>query len=150
MTEDGPELSITRLLRADRKRVWDLWTNPAEFPHWHHPRGFITPIESISIDLRVGGAYVYTLINARTGERFATAGVYLDIIPFERLVFTWGDPDTPVEKAPVASVDLRDSQGQTEMTFRLRRMETIPSDADVRTGWREAIGNLETRINATQ
>ncbi|WP_455271617.1 SRPBCC family protein [Rhizobium herbae] len=150
MIESDAEISIIRLLRADRKRVWDLWTNPAEFPHWHHPRGFITPIESISIDLRIGGTYAYTLINTRTGARFATVGVYLDIVPLERLVFTWGDPDTPTAKAPVASVDLRESQGQTEMTFRLRRLETIPSDADVQTGWSEAIGNLETRINATQ
>ena len=148
MIETDTEFSITRLLRAGRPRVWDLWTNPAEFPYWHHPKGFITPIESISIDLRVGGSYAYTLVNVQTGARFATTGVYLEITPLERLVFTWGDPATPPQEAPVASVDLRDSQGQTEMIFRLRRLATIPKDANVQAGWMQAIGYLETRITA--
>jgi len=31
---------------------------------------------------------------------YHTVGVFLDVIPFERLVFTWGYSDAPIEAGP--------------------------------------------------
>ena len=36
-------------------------------------------------------------IMPETPEKFATAGMFLAVEPFPRLVFTWGDPDTPTD-----------------------------------------------------
>ncbi|WP_223822009.1 MULTISPECIES: SRPBCC domain-containing protein [Paenibacillus] len=46
-----------------------------------------------------------------TGERrdwreYHTGGVFLDVVPFERLVFTWGYPDDPIENSPVVTLTL--------------------------------------------
>ncbi|WP_396954279.1 SRPBCC domain-containing protein [Neobacillus niacini] len=50
-----------------------------------------TPLETISFDVRKGGLYRYTMVNIETGEEFLTGGVFLDVVPFERLVFTCAD-----------------------------------------------------------
>lgn len=56
-----------------------------------------TPLETISFDVREGGRYRYTMVNIETGEEFPTGGVFLEVVPFERLVFTWGYPDAPID-----------------------------------------------------
>lgn len=53
--------------------------------------------ESISFDVREGGRYRYTMVNKETGQEYPSGSVFLDVIPFKRLVFTWGYPDAPIE-----------------------------------------------------
>ncbi|WP_366933904.1 SRPBCC family protein [Brevibacterium renqingii] len=55
---------------------------------WFHPEGLQTPRETVSVDLRVGGTYTYTMRIEETGQEFPTAGRYLRIDPPVRLDFT--------------------------------------------------------------
>lgn len=145
-TETVPEFTITRTLDAPRELVWRAWTDPRHLTHWFHPHGVSTPEASIDVDVREGGRYRYTMIVDETGEEFPTGGVFLEVVPGERLVFTWGGVDDPVEESPVATVTLADAGEGTDLVFRLRGVDAGPGDDDVYDGWSEALTELATHL----
>ena len=83
-----PGFTIVREFAAPRARVWEAWTNPDVMARWFHPETLVTPRESVSVDLRVGGEYTYTMRIPDTGQEFPTAGKYLRIDEPDRLDFT--------------------------------------------------------------
>ncbi|RLV54796.1 SRPBCC domain-containing protein [Aeromicrobium phragmitis] len=136
----APEFSITRVFDAPLDLVWRAWTEDAELANWLHPFGVTT--DSVSFDVRVGGRYRYTMTNDETGEQFPTGGEYLDVQPMERLVFTWGEPDAPVEGTPVITLTLTPQGDRTELVFHLRGHAGEPGDGYVYDGWDEALANF--------
>jgi uncharacterized protein YndB with AHSA1/START domain len=143
MTEDAPEFTITRMLRAPREIVWRAWTEAGELVNWLPS----TPLESITFDVRKGGRYRYTMVNKESDQEFHTGGVFLDVVPFERLVFTWGYPDAPIESSPVVTLTLTAHGDGTEMTFHLRGIAGHPGDRYVYDGWSDAFDTLTTFLS---
>lgn len=85
MTDATHELTITRLIAAPRAVVWRCWTEPELIKQWFTPRPWTTPV--VETDVRPGGAS-YMLFRGPNGEEFPNRGVYLEVVPQERLVFT--------------------------------------------------------------
>ncbi|GAB2549012.1 SRPBCC family protein [Leucobacter ruminantium] len=137
---EAPQFTITRVFDAPRDLVWRAWTEPAELAQWLHPFGVST--DSVSYDVRVGGRYRYTMTNDETGEKFPTGGEFIEVEPFDRLVFTWGEPDAPVDGAPVIALTLIPRGERTELVFHLRGLEGKPGDGFVYDGWDEALTNF--------
>ena len=142
MPTSAPEFTITRNQNACRELVWRAWTEKKELAAWLPS----TPLESISFDVREGGRYRYTMVNIETGEEYPTGGVFLDVVPFERLVFTWGYPDAPIEDSPVVTLTLTAHGDRTEMIFHLRGCAGHPGDQYFYDGWSEALNNLTTHL----
>lgn len=142
-----PEFTITRTFEASRDLLWRAWTDEAELAQWLRPFGVRT--DSVSFDVQVGGAYTYTMTNEETGEEFPTGGQFLEIAPMDRLVFTWGNPGTPVESAPVITLTFIDKGEQTELVFHLQGYDGRPGDGFVYDGWAEALTNLERHLAGT-
>lgn len=143
-----PEFTINRTFNAPRKLVWRAWTTEEHLAAWFAPFGVTA--ESVSVDLRVGGRYRYTMVNQDTSEKYPTGGEYLAIIPVEHLSFTWGEPEAPVEDAAVISLTLNSSTGgddTTEMTFHVRGVDGRPGDNNVYDGWDEALTNLARHLS---
>jgi len=138
--DETPEFSITRTFDAPRELVWRAWTEESQLAHWLHPFGVSN--DSLAFDVRVGGEYRYTMTNDETGERFPTAGSYLEVEPFERLVFTWGDPGASIEDAPVITLTFTEQGDGTELLFHLRGYAGKPGDGFVYDGWDEALTNF--------
>jgi uncharacterized protein YndB with AHSA1/START domain len=135
------QFTITRVFDAPRDAIWRAWTDPDEAAVWWHPRGLVTPRESVELDVRPGGRYRYTMI-APDGTEYPTAGVYREVVEPERLVFTWASPGDPDESAPVVTVALEehgDSGRQTHMTFHVTGWEGYPGDGNVYDGWDSAL-----------
>jgi len=148
-TETSPEFSITRTFNAPRELVWRAWTEESELAKWLRPFGVST--DSVSFDVRVGGHYAYTMTNDETGEKFPTGGVFLEVEAIERLVFTWGEPDAPVETAPVITLTLTAlSPDSTELVFHLRGFDGKSGDGFVYDGWDEALTNFERHLAGAQ
>ncbi|MBO9554734.1 SRPBCC domain-containing protein [Cellulomonas sp.] len=135
--------TITRVLDAPRSAVWKAWTDPDEMAHWYHPRGLTTPRDSVAVDLRVGGAYRYTMV-APDDTTYPTGGVYREVVEPERLVFTWGDPGG--QDAAVATVTLDDLGERTRMTFRLDGVDGAPGDGSYCDGWVSALEVLAEHV----
>ncbi|MGV2984540.1 SRPBCC family protein [Microbacterium sp. AGC85] len=139
-TDATPQFSITRTFDAPRELVWKAWTDETELAQWLHPFGVST--DSVSFDVRVGGRYRYTMTNDETGEKFPTGGEYIEVDPVDRLVFTWGEPEAPVEGAPVITLTFAERGAQTELVFHLRGHEGNPGDGFIYDGWDEALTNF--------
>ena len=138
MPTSEPEFAITRTLNASRELVWRVWTEEKELANWLPS----TPVQTISFDVREGGRYRYTMVNNETGEEFHTGGVFLDVVPFERLVFTWGYPDDSIENSPVVTLTLTAQGERTEMVFHLRGFDGHPGDQYVYDGWSDTLDNI--------
>jgi uncharacterized protein YndB with AHSA1/START domain len=83
------DLVLDRLLRAPRAAVWRCWTEPALLKQWFAPAPWTTP--EVSLDLRPGGASRFVM-RSPEGQDFPSAGVYLEVVPERRLVFTDATP----------------------------------------------------------
>tara|TARA_B100000378_G_C17920496_1_gene369491 strand:+ start:142 stop:609 length:468 start_codon:yes stop_codon:yes gene_type:complete len=134
------EFSITRVFDAPPELVWRAWTEEAELAQWLRPFGVST--ETVSFDVRVGGRYSYTMTNDKTGETFPTGGEFLEVSPMRRLVFTWGEPNAPIDGAPVITLTLTAQGDRTELVFHLRGFDGKPGDHNVYDGWDEALTNF--------
>ena len=144
---DEPGFTIVRDFAAPRERVWDAWTNPDVMARWYHPEGLHTPRESVSVDLREGGIYAYTMIVDATGEEFATGGRYRHVESPRRLDFTWGSQGEE-DSSPLVSIELEDiDETTTRMTFTLTGLPSDSgADASVVDGWNSAFNVFEAEI----
>ncbi len=78
-------LVLERTLQAPRRAIWRCWTEPALLQEWFCPKPW--GVTDVKIDLRAGGASMMTM-RGPNGEAFPNHGVYLEVIPGQRLVFT--------------------------------------------------------------
>lgn len=83
------EYTTTRMLDAPRELVWQAWTEPEQLARWWGPKGLSTPIETIELDLRPGGAFRLTMVSDTTGAEFPTDMHFREVVEPERIVFAW-------------------------------------------------------------
>jgi uncharacterized protein YndB with AHSA1/START domain len=128
----GHAIDITRLFDAPRELVFKAWTEPARFAEWFGGREASVPVESVSMDLRPGGAWRATMHAGET--TIAWKGEYREVVPPERLVLTL--TDGPGDERDVITVVLTDVGGKTEMVFhqdgRYLSAEQLPQ---TKAGW---------------
>jgi uncharacterized protein YndB with AHSA1/START domain len=89
-TENPQKLNIvvTRIIDAPLELVWRAWTEPEHVMRWWGPKDYISP--SCEIDLREGGKYIFCMRAPKEqgGQDSYTSGIYLKIVPLQRLEFT--------------------------------------------------------------
>jgi glutathione S-transferase len=83
---DTFDLTVKRLIRAPRQKVFDAFLKPDLVRQWMGPRSF--KVTSVEMEARTGGRYRVTM-QARTGESATVNGTYKEVTPPERIVFTW-------------------------------------------------------------
>ncbi|WP_395245135.1 SRPBCC domain-containing protein [Agromyces sp. MMS24-K17] len=150
-TNETDGFEIVRVFDAPRELVWQAWTTEADAAEWWHPRGIEIKPGSVRLRAEVGGEYAYTMVNPADGREYPTAGVYREVDPPSRLVFTWGGPDDVDEDRPVIVVELAelDDGDRTELTFSVRGLVAGPGD-DVYDGWSSALEMLDEQLAAQQ
>ena len=79
------ELVLTRLINAPREKVYRAWTDPVLLKQWFAPKPYTTPV--VEIDVRPGGSGLFVM-RGPDGKDMPNRGVYLEVVPNERLVFT--------------------------------------------------------------
>ncbi len=79
------ELVLTRLIDVPRHKLWRCWTEPALITRWFTPPPWRTI--AAEVDVRPGGSSVITM-QGPDGTQMPNRGVYLEVVPNERLVFT--------------------------------------------------------------
>lgn len=96
------QLIITRIFDAPREKVWQAWTSPEIVKKWWGPKEFTAP--EIRIDFREAGRYLFCMEGkAVTGEpiqRFCSTGVFREIMPMEKIVFTDSFADEKGHQVP--------------------------------------------------
>ena len=108
---DPRSLTLTRVIHAPAQKLFDCWTKPELLTKWFTPPPYIVP--HAETDLRVGGI---TLIVMRSpeGVEFPNRGVYLDVVPGKKIVFTdayteaWIPSEKPFMTATIEFIDQGD------------------------------------------
>lgn len=136
------ELMINRTISAPRERVFRAWTEAAELNRWFSPDP--SYVVKSSVDLRVGGAYRIEM-HKPDGHVVGAHGVYREIRPYDRLVFTWtaencGDgfaDDTLV------TFELFEVDGKTQITLTHQQFPTADARDRHSQGWTACLDHLQ-------
>jgi uncharacterized protein YndB with AHSA1/START domain len=133
------ELVLTRLIDAPREKLYRAWTEPELLKQWFAPAPWTTP--KAELDVRPGGANLIVM-RGPDGNEFPNRGIYLEVVPNQRLVFTdaFTEAWAPSQK-PFMTVILtfEDEGGKTRYTARVRHWTIADREAHEtmgsHTGW---------------
>jgi uncharacterized protein YndB with AHSA1/START domain len=81
-----PSLTIKRRIAAPPERVYEAWTDPQKLMQWFGPEG--ATMISVEADAHVGGRY-HIEFRTPDGEHHDVSGTYSDVVPNQRLTFSW-------------------------------------------------------------
>jgi uncharacterized protein YndB with AHSA1/START domain len=105
-----PTIVVTRVFDAPRRLVWDAMTRPEYLKRWYGPP---ENESSYEVDLRPGGSHRFA--NKSQWAEFVSTGVYREVAPPERLVYTFGSAQLPFQET-VVTTTLEEKGGKTKMT----------------------------------
>lgn len=147
-TGSEPTLVITRMFDAPREAVWAAWTDPKQIVQWSGPQNFTVP--HWEADARVGGAWRLCMNSPEYGDLWQH-GVYHEITPPERLVFTfaWEERGGDPEHVMLITLTFADVAGKTEMRFHQVPFASVESRDSHDHGWSECFDKLAAHLEAT-
>jgi uncharacterized protein YndB with AHSA1/START domain len=142
------ELIITRIFDAPRRLLFKMWTEPEHLVRWWGPAGF-TMIFS-RMDVRQGGAWTRS-IQAPDGSVIRKHGVYREIVPPERLVFTYvtDDPEGNPGRETLVTVSFVDLGGKTRLTLHQAPFQAVATRDDHLRGWTGALERFAEYLAAS-
>jgi uncharacterized protein YndB with AHSA1/START domain len=112
--DDRTSLQIRRTFKAPVAAVYAAWTDPEEVKQWMAPSDDFGPTDA-TIDLRVGGRYRFVM-RGPDGEMHRVGGVYREIVPNRKLVYTWAWESTP-ERESLVMVEFRPAGEGSELVL---------------------------------
>ena len=90
-------VTLHRVFSAPPERVYRAMLDAEALPKWIPPHGFTCKV--FELEAKVGGRYRMHFTNLSNGQSHAFGGVYLELVPNERIVHTdvFEDPNLPGE-----------------------------------------------------
>lgn len=148
-TSSRPDLDLTvsRIIRAPRRIVWNAWTDTASFEQWWVPAPEICRVREM--DLWPGGAFRTEL--SQDGTEFGPhiAGCFLAVDELERIVFTdalvagWRPAETSFVTAVITMADHPDG---TEYTATALHRDIADRDQHERLGFHDGWGTVVRQL----
>lgn len=151
-THDAPDsppdrdLVLTRLISAPREKLYRAWTEPELIKQWFAPLPWTTP--HVETDVRPGGASL-VVMRGPDGNEFPSRGVYLEVVPNERLVFTdaytraW-EPSAKPFMTVILTFEAE--AGQTRYTARVRHWNEEDREAHEKMGFHTGWGQCTDQL----
>jgi uncharacterized protein YndB with AHSA1/START domain len=142
------ELVLTRLINAPREKVYRAWTDPELLKQWFAPKPYTTPV--VEIDVRPGGS-AYFVMRGPDGKDLPNRGVYLEVVPNEKLVSTdaYVKAWEPSEKPFMTLIlTFEDEGGKTRYTARVRHWTVPDREAHEKMGFHEGWGLCTDQLEA--
>ena len=136
-TTEGRDLVLTRMIDATPDKVFRAWTEPALLKQWFAPSPYSTP--TVETDVRPGGASLI-IMRSPEGQELPNPGVYLEVIPNQRLVMTdaYTTAWIPSEKPFMTLVLTFENQsGKTKYTARAQHWSIADREAHEKMGFHE-------------
>ena len=138
MTKSLPSVTIVRQIKASPAKVWAAITQPKLMMQWWGPDA--GPTLSAEADVRPGGRFsvVFRLLN---GEEHNPTGVYQEVIPEKKLVFTWEWPGMP-ERESLVTFRLEPFEGGTKLTLLHEHLPDEEACKSHEAGWNGLLDKL--------
>jgi uncharacterized protein YndB with AHSA1/START domain len=136
-------LTVERHIRAAPQKVFMAWLDPNMLQR------FMVPGEGMSVpfvrtDPVVGGEF--EIVMHKDGQDISHQGTYLDIHPYERLVFTWQSPySLPGSKV---ALTFTPEAGGTKLRLTHTHFVSEEARANHEAGWGKIIGGLASELGA--
>jgi uncharacterized protein YndB with AHSA1/START domain len=129
---------IKRTLPASAARVFAAWTDAELLKQWMGP-GKVTVSEA-EVDLSVGGAY-RIVMNDEEGKTHVPSGHYEEIVPNEKLVFSW--QWAGIEEVTRVTIELREiGDNKTELTLTHAGINEAEARAHHDEGWNGCLDKM--------
>ena len=134
-----PSLTLKRRLNAAPAKVYAAWTDPAKIAQWFGPDA--GKVERAETDLRVGGRYTVVFFT-EDGEEHHVSGVYREVVPDEKLVFTWTWRSTP-ERESLVTVQIKPDGAGSLLTLIHEQFFDEAARDRHQYGWTGSLNKLE-------
>ncbi len=143
-TTTSQSIVVRRRLSATRARVFDAWQRPELMARWFFPaEGWRA---EVTAEVKVDGRWRVAMHDPDGGIH-VQEGVYREIKPNTRLVFTWTCLELGVTES-VVTIDLAEAGAHTELTL----THQLPADPRIlrehEGGWNGCLDNLNRLIEA--
>jgi len=115
-TPTDTAIVLTRVFDAPRRLVFDAWTKPELLRRWFGARGW--NLAGCEVDLRVGGSWRF-VSRGPDGTEMAQGGVYREIVPPDRLVYTESFDDQSYPGESLITHVFVEQRGKTTTTSTL-------------------------------
>jgi uncharacterized protein YndB with AHSA1/START domain len=141
------DLVITRDIAAPRENLYRCWTEPELIKQWFAPKPWTTT--HAETDVRPGGAS-NVVMRGPDGQEFPNPGVYLEVVPNERIVSTdaytraWEPAEKPFMTLILTFEDL--GNGRTRYTARARHWTEADREAHEKMGFHEGWGQCTSQL----
>ena len=142
--DESTRLEIRRVLRAPVAAVYAAWTDPPQVSQWMAPSDDFGPTEA-TLDVRVGGRY-RIVMRGPDGEMHRVGGVYEEVIPNRRLVYTWAWESTPERQSRV-TVEFRAAGEGTELLLVHDRFVDTEARDKHQHGWQGCLVRFERYLS---
>jgi uncharacterized protein YndB with AHSA1/START domain len=135
---EGRDLVLTREFDSTPEKLFRAWTEPALITQWFTPAPWTTP--KAELDARAGGASLITM-RGPDGNEFPMHGVFLEVIPNKRIVFTdaytsaWQPSEKPFMTVVLSFDDL--GSGRTRYTARVHHWSIADREAHEKMGFHQ-------------
>jgi uncharacterized protein YndB with AHSA1/START domain len=137
-TATKPSLTLKRRINATPAKVFAAFTEPQTITRWFGPAG-VQKVEAES-DLRVGGRY--RIVGYMANDTHEVGGVYREIVPNEKLVYTWAWKSMP-ERESLVTITFKPEGAGTLLTLTHEQFVDEPARDRHQQGWAGALDKLE-------
>ena len=138
-----PSLSFTRRLKAPPAKVYAAWTDPQKIIRWFGRSDAKPNSFHAEIDARIGGRFRVSFSTAE--EYYEVDGVYREVVPNEKLVFSWAWHSTPERQSQVTVALKPDGDGTLLTVLHEQLFDQAARDGHER-GWIGALDKLENYL----
>jgi uncharacterized protein YndB with AHSA1/START domain len=142
------ELVLSRIIDAPPHKVYRAWTEPELLKQWFAPAPFTTPVAEL--DVRPGGAN-FLVMRSPEGQELPNRGVYLEVVPNERLVFTdaYTEAWQPSAKPFMTVILTFEEEGRrTRYTARVRHWTAEDRETHEKMGFHQGWGQCTDQLAA--
>jgi uncharacterized protein YndB with AHSA1/START domain len=136
-----PSLSFKRRLNAAPAKIYVAWTDPKKIIQWFGRADAKPGSFQAEIDARTGGRFRVSF--SANDEYYEVGGVYREVVPNRRLVFSWAWHSTPERESQV-TVSLKPDGDGTLLTLHHEQLFDQAARDGHERGW---IGSLEKLAN---
>jgi uncharacterized protein YndB with AHSA1/START domain len=139
-----PSLTLKRRLNGPPAQVYAAWTDPEKIARWFGPAQVVAGSVRADIDARIGGRYRVSF-KMQDGEHHEVAGVYREMVPNQRLTFSWAWHSTPERESQV-TVSLKPDGDGTLLTLHHEQLFDQAARDGHESGWIGTLDKLEKYI----
>jgi len=141
MVKSETALEMKRVFKASAEQLFQAWTKPEMMNNWYHSGPNMHSV--CTVDLRVGGRYEVQM-HPEEGDPYIVGGVYREIVPQEKLVFTWLWKHEDASMESLVTLKFKPlGKGETELVLIHERFSNEEERDNHAEGWIAVLDQLE-------